>query len=129
MRCPNCRKENTMRSWEGPLKRMGVEIFARGSRCDSCGDLMFNDVEIEMQDKAIAMKFVERGIRKGPEFKFVRKVAGFKATEIAEMLNVRAETLSRWEGANEVPRTAAFALGELFRHPKTTRERLEAFAR
>lgn len=37
--------------------------------------------------------------------------------------------VSRWErGEVEIPRTAAYALGELFAHPKLTRQRLEAFA-
>ena len=130
MRCPNCRKQNTMSSWEGSLTRMGVQILARGEKCSSCGEMLFDDSEVERQEKLLAAGLVERGIRKGAEFKLVRKVAGFKAVEIAAMLDVRPETLSRWEsGDQEIPRLAAFALGELFQHPRLVREKLELFAR
>jgi transcriptional regulator with XRE-family HTH domain len=63
------------------------------------------------------------------EFKFVRKLAGLRANEVADMFGVRKETVSRWQrGEVEIPRPAAYALGELFAHPKLTRQRLAALA-
>jgi transcriptional regulator with XRE-family HTH domain len=57
----------------------------------------------------------------------VRKAAGFRAVEIAALFNVRPETVSRWErGESEIPRTAAFALGQLYAHPRLTRQGFEA---
>ncbi|MCX5744646.1 MAG: helix-turn-helix domain-containing protein [Proteobacteria bacterium] len=69
-----------------------------------------------------------RGVRSGVEFKFLRKLAGLQANEVAALFGVRPETVSRWErGTIEFPRTAAFALGELYVHPRLTRQKLAAF--
>jgi len=112
------------------ITRIGLEIEAAGRRCGSCGETIFEGDEVQRQEREIAAVLVARGVRTAAEFKFVRKVAGFRATEIAELLGVRPETVSRWErGEAEVPRSAAFALGELFDRPRVTREKLEAFAR
>ena len=129
MRCPSCSKEGTFRPWEGPQESMGLTILARGSRCSACGEIVFSHAEMQAMERSAASAIVERGIRSGHDFKVVRKAAGFRAVEVAEMLAVRPETVSRWE-RNEVdlPRTAAFALGELFLHPIVTRKKLEAFS-
>jgi putative zinc finger/helix-turn-helix YgiT family protein len=130
MRCPSCKKTDAFRSWEGPIKRMGVQVIARGERCSSCGETLFTDEEVGRQDNLVAAGFVSRGVRTGAEFKFVRKIVGLKATEVADILGVRPETVSRWERDEvEIPRLAAFALGELYDRPRVTRERLQAFAR
>jgi putative zinc finger/helix-turn-helix YgiT family protein len=129
MKCPTCNKTDTFRPWEGSVKLAGLEVVGRGQRCRSCGEILFDGAEVERQEREIATALVARGVRTGPEFKLVRKVAGLRATEVADMFGVRPETVSRWErGEVEVPRTAAYALGELYEHPKITRQKLEAFA-
>jgi DNA-binding transcriptional regulator YiaG len=129
MRCPTCNKDNTLRPWEGLTTVMGVEIEGRGQRCRSCGEILIELTERGRQERLAAERLVARGIRSGVEFKFVRKLAGLRANEVADMFGVRKETVSRRErGEVEIPRTAAYALGELFAHPKLTRQRLEAFA-
>lgn len=128
MKCPSC-KSNTMREWEGAMTRMGVELKARGLRCPSCGEQIFDLAEMERQDALIADALVARGVRTGPEFVFVRKSAELKATEVAELFGVRPETVWRWEhDQTEIPRTVAFALGQLYKHPKLTRASFEAMA-
>lgn len=130
MRCPTCKKTDTMRPWEGPITLMGVHIVTRADLCASCGEMLFDDAEVGRQEQLIASALVTRGIRKGNEFKLVRTLAGFKATEVAELLGVRPETVSRWErGEIELPRLAAFAVGELYDRPRVTRDKLEAFQR
>ena len=129
MRCPSCNKTDSFRAWEGTIQMLGVEIVARGKRCRSCGEVLFDGEEVERQERETATAIVARGIRSGKEFKLVRKVAGFRANEIADMFGIRPETVSRWErGEVDVPRTAAYALGELYEHPKITQQKLEAFA-
>jgi DNA-binding transcriptional regulator YiaG len=128
MKCISCKKEG-LKPWEGVLELHGVEIMARGMRCGSCGDIEHDAEQMEHNERHAAAALVARGVRSGTEFKFVRKMAGFKATEVAAMLAVRPETVSRWErGEIEIPRTAAFALGELYERPVVTRRKLEAFA-
>jgi putative zinc finger/helix-turn-helix YgiT family protein len=107
----------------------GIEIEGRGQRCGACGEVLFTLTECGRQERLAAERMVARGIRTGRDFTFVRKVAGLRANEVAEMFGVRKETVSRWErGEVEIPRTAAYALGALYEHPKLTRQRFEAFA-
>ena len=84
--------------------------------------------EVEAMQADEAASIVRRGIRTGSEFKLVRKVAGFKATEIATLFSVTPETVSRWESGDAVPRMAAFSLAELYERPQVTRRKLEALA-
>ncbi len=91
---------------------------------------MFDFDEMGRQEQALAAALVERGIRAGNEFALVRKAAGLKSVEVAELFGVRPETVSRWEhGDGEIPRTAAFALAQFFKHPKLTRQSLEVLGR
>jgi len=129
MRCPMCKKEDSFPPWEGKMTVRGIEVEGYGQRCTSCGEILIKLSERGRQERLAAEQLVARGIRSGDEFQFVRKMAGLQANEVADMFGVRKETVSRWErGEVEVPRTAAFALGALFEHPKLTRQRLEAFA-
>jgi putative zinc finger/helix-turn-helix YgiT family protein len=130
IRCPSCKKDDTLQPWEGPITLMGVELMAHGLRCRSCDETLFDFHEVERQESVIGAALVARGVRTGPEFKFIRKLAGLRANELAEMLDVRPETVSRWErGEVEIPRAVAYAIGEYYQHPRITRQKLEAFAR
>jgi DNA-binding transcriptional regulator YiaG len=130
MRCPNCKKTDTLKPWTGKTTRLGIEIDTRGERCTACGDTIVDYDEAGRQEQALAAGIIARGIRKGNEFALVRKAVGIKAIALAEMLDVRPETVSRWErGEVEIPRAVAFALGELYERPRVVRQKLEAFAR
>jgi len=110
------------------LPLMGFELLTRAQQCTSCGELLIKASECRRTERLAAERIVARGIRSGREFTFVRKEAGLRANEVAEMFGVRKETVSRWERDEvPIPRTAAYALGALFEHPKLTRARLEAF--
>lgn len=130
MQCPNCGEPDTVRAWQGRVERYGIELAAHGRRCRSCGELLFDLAEMRRQERAIAKALAARGVRTGLEFKLVRKAAGLRAIEVAAMLDVTPETVSRWErGAVEVPRAAAYVLGDLLAHPKRARARLGSFGR
>jgi DNA-binding transcriptional regulator YiaG len=126
-KCPNCNKENTLQPYEALRKMRGFEVLGRGEQCTSCKEVVFPLADVQRQEQEVAAKLVERGIRDGKEFQFVRKVAEIKATDLADLLGVRAETVSRWErGEQPVPLTAAFTLGELYTRPRVVRKQLEA---
>ena len=85
--------------------------------------------QVERMEAEGAAAIVKRGIRRGQEFRCVRKVAGFRANEIATMFDVTPETVSRWEsGKQPLPRTVLFALAELYEHRQVTRRKLETLA-
>ena len=120
MQCPTCKKD-MLRPWKGMITRMGLDFEATGRQCGSCGETILEGDEVQRQEREIATVLVHRGVRTAAEFKFVRKMAGFRANEIAERLGVRPETVSRWERCEaEIPRSAAFALGELFERPRVS---------
>src|SRR5689334_17175942 len=111
MRCPTCKQEDTFVPWRGMEPLMGFEFEISGQQCKACGEILFKLSERGRMEQLAVAQIVARGIRSGKEFKFVRKLAGLRANEIAEMLGVRKETVSRWErGEVDIPRTAAFAL-------------------
>lgn len=129
VRCPSCKNEK-FRRWDGVVKVCGVEVQTRGDECTKCGEILFAASEVEANERTAATAIVERGIRTPKEFRFVRKAAGLQANELASMLDVRPETVSRWErGEVDIPRPISFALGELFERPRVTRQKLEALAR
>jgi putative zinc finger/helix-turn-helix YgiT family protein len=129
MRCPSCKKPDSFRPWKGTIDIMGIELRARGERCKACGETLFDAEEAQRHDRATADALVERGIHSGRELQLVRKAAGLKATELAEILGVTAETVSRWERDKiEVPRATAYIVAELYEHPRRTRQKLEALA-
>ena len=128
MRCPLC-KAGQLRRWEGPFDRFGVALIGRGTHCDSCDETFFTHEEVGRQDMCIAAGVVERGIQTGKEFRFIRKKVDLRSNELAALLDVTPETVSRWEkGKLPIPKLAAFALGELYAHPKLTRKRLETLS-
>jgi len=127
--CPICKK-GTLHPYEGTEAHLGITIDVTGQRCDACGEILYDAAEVKRQERAFADGVIARGVRTADEFKWVRKSAGLRANEVAELLDVRPETVSRWErGEVEIPRTVAFALGELYDRPRVTRDKLEAFAR
>lgn len=83
MRCPTCKKDNTLRPWEGLTTVMGIEIEGRGQRCRACGEILIELTERGRQERLAAERLIARGIRSGVEFKFVRKLAGLRANEVA----------------------------------------------
>jgi hypothetical protein len=89
MRCPTCKQQDSFVPWEGMSDVWGFEIEGRGERCRTCGEILIRFGELGRMERIAAQRIVARGIRTGSEFKFVRKLAGFQATEVAEMFGVR----------------------------------------
>lgn len=111
MQCPSCCKREVLGAWEGHLTRRGILILARGRRCSACGETMYDHEEIGRQERELSAALIKRGLRSGAEFAFVRKVAGFRVVELADLLAVRPEIVCRWErGEKELPRAAALEL-------------------
>jgi putative zinc finger/helix-turn-helix YgiT family protein len=128
MRCPSCKNE-TFRSWEGEVEVMGVQVLGRGSSCTKCGEVLIDGADLKQNERRAASVLAERGIRTGKEFKFVRKVAGLQANELAKLIDVRPETVSRWERDEvEIPRMAVFILSQFLEHPHVTKKKLEALS-
>jgi DNA-binding transcriptional regulator YiaG len=102
--------------------------------CGTCGERYIDDATLGRLEEQEARALVEGGIRDGAVFKFLRKIAGLKATELADLLGVTAVTVSHWENGHSQPDLADWAtLGLLvedyFAGRTTTLGRLRGLAR
>jgi putative zinc finger/helix-turn-helix YgiT family protein len=116
--CPLC-KSGRMRPYRDTFDAHGVSIEMKGEKCDSCDEILFDAEEMARMEEVRAYAFAERGIRHGDEFAFVRKQAGYRAVDLAKLLDVSPETISRWEhDVIPIPRAVAATVAQLLLHPK-----------
>src|SRR6185436_409361 len=99
MKCTSCQAATERTSGE-VTRNVGDHTFIGllpVDRCSKCGEELFDGQDLARFELAVAHIVAEEGMVGGASFKFMRKVLGMKATEIAELLDVAAETISRWE--------------------------------
>ena len=112
---------------------VSVEVAERGLYCRTCDQLTLAPGAMEESEKRIARALIDAGVISGPAFRHIRKAAGFKAKEIAELLGTTPETVSRWEnGQRDIPRpvmalTAAVSLERMSGERGELRARLERY--
>lgn len=100
MKCFNCGEPTFKRGVVPIAVTVGVVEFAGdvpGGKCSSCGASTVNGEAGARLELQVAAELVPRGLRSGAAFRFMRKGLGMKAAEVAEVMNVAAETISRWE--------------------------------
>jgi putative zinc finger/helix-turn-helix YgiT family protein len=99
--------------------------------CEACGETSYAGEDLHRFELAVARKLSEMGEPSGEAFRCMRKSIGLKAIELAHLLNVTPETLSRWENGKLVVDEGAFLiLGDLVEDQctgsKRTLQRLKA---
>src|SRR5687767_4855394 len=83
-------------------------------RCPKCGTTYLHGPAVEAFERAAAVILVRYGQMSGPIARFLRKVLGLRAKDLAALLDVTPETVSRWENAErDVARSAAALLGAM----------------
>lgn len=86
----------------------------QAQRCDSCGEVYLAAEDAMRFDLRVARELGSRGAATGETFRFMRKAIGMRAADLASLLGVSAETVSRWErGERPVDRAALTVLGAL----------------
>lgn len=134
--CPKCSSERV----EQGQQRVSRKLFGRtymaqlpGRRCLDCGETCINAIELLRFELAIAAHLARNGPVSGESLSWMRRALGLTGEQLASMLEVRPETLSRWEhGKRDVDRNAwltasALILDEIEGKPRT-RERIEAIS-
>jgi putative zinc finger/helix-turn-helix YgiT family protein len=101
-------------------------------RCSNCGEEIFDAEDRQRWGDALAAVLAQ-GRPTGQKFRFLRKHMELPAKELAALLAVTPETVSRWEGGkHEIPLAVWALLGVLVREhrrgEKTTLEDLQRMA-
>jgi len=116
-RCYRCKGKE----WESVKERVertigghnfSAELEAR--KCLGCGESLMALSDVGRFEKEVAGWLAREGVLSGEAFRFMRKAAGLRAKELAELLDVTPETISRWEKEHRQPdRKAMMVLGDL----------------
>lgn len=93
-------------------------------RCTKCGETFVTAEAMGQFELAVAAHLAAAGANTHEAFRFMRKTLGLKGTELAALLDVTPETMSRWEGGKvAVPRSPAALLAAMVEdavHGRTT---------
>jgi transcriptional regulator with XRE-family HTH domain len=82
--------------------------------CSACAESTVDGPVLAHAELEVASRLAREGLATGEGFRFMRKALGFNAADLAAMLGVRAETISRWEtGKTAVDRGAFAALAAM----------------
>lgn len=119
-RCPHCQSAGR---WVEKVLEASREVSGHrfvgnlpAKECSACSHAQF-DVESERRFAlAVARILADSGLATGEAFRFMRKAIGMRATELAELLDLAPETISRWETEKRaVDRGALALMGNLVR--------------
>jgi YgiT-type zinc finger domain-containing protein len=136
-RCVQCRSDQLEITSTELTARVGTHRFAGtapATRCAQCGET-YVPVEVgERFEREVARVLAEHGVADPDVFRFTRRVIGLRAVDLAVLLGVTPETLSRWEnGRSAIDRSTFAALGglleDLLEGTTRMRDRLQALAR
>lgn len=136
-KCPRCGADKMReRNHEEVIEVDGRTFKGNVSAavCGACEEMFIPMGPLERLEQRVAAELVRVGASSGQAFKFMRKAVGLKAAELADLLGVSAETISRWE--NEAPdrgdtrrapdRAAVAVLGAIvLEHMKDSTETLD----
>lgn len=136
-KCPTCGKVGTL--GEGTTEEsctVGPRTFVAtlpAVVCGNCNEAIFSTPTLQAFETAVARALVDAGASDGAALRRVRKVAGLAGVELARLLGVAPETVSRWEnGVQSADRAAVALIGALcldaLEGRTTTRDRLDAMA-
>jgi putative zinc finger/helix-turn-helix YgiT family protein len=82
--------------------------------CPICGETYIGFEDLGRFEHAVASTLAREGTSSPEAFRFMRKSLGIPAVELAELLDVTPETVSRWEhGKLRVERRSLALLGSL----------------
>jgi len=105
MFCPTCHEgvmRESARTYEVHVTAYPNPVTVRVTGvpallCGSCGDVMFRGDTAERAELLASRVLVERGFRVGGVLRLARKTLGYRASDLAGLLGVANETVSRWE--------------------------------
>ncbi|MGC4118580.1 MAG: helix-turn-helix domain-containing protein [Myxococcales bacterium] len=112
-RCFSCKGTDFAAGKHEDRLELGGHKFTRSvptRRCKRCGEEMIQGQDVEGFELDVAAEFARHGQLPADAFRHMRRVLGLKATELAELLDVTPETISRWENEKQSMDRRAAAL-------------------
>ena len=106
--CPDCGgrvAENSKVVRDETIAGVRFMVTLPAAKCPKCDATFVPAGALQTKELRIAEHLL-RGAANGPAFKYARKALGWRAVDFAEMLQVDAATVSRWE--NKIPDRAAW---------------------
>jgi DNA-binding transcriptional regulator YiaG len=89
-------------------------VTVAGATCRACGSIFLENASLQRADLEVACELARHGPPKGEAFRFLRKTLGMRALDLAGLLSIAPETISRWENDQRVVDKAAWlTLGSL----------------
>lgn len=112
-RCVECKheglqdaKETHTREVAGHTFQAEVAVLA----CPSCGMTYCHASAVGEFDLQIAAWLARHGVSSSEAFQFMRRVLGLKGAELAALLDIEQETLSRWGKGHRPPDKKAVSI-------------------
>lgn len=116
-RCFNCKSTDVVAGKHEDRIELGGHRFRRSvptRRCKRCGEETIKGQDVESFELDVAAEFARHGQLPADAFRYMRRVLGLKAAELAELLDVTPETISRWENEKQsIERRAAALLSAM----------------
>lgn len=112
-RCVQCQGEKLLEVKEEERLEVAGKTFVGkvpAQKCASCGELYFPGPALCDFELEVAGEFARHGEVSAEAFSFMRRSLGMQARELAELLDVAPETVSRWEHGKRQLERGTFAL-------------------
>jgi len=116
-RCVQCggtelARKVEIENWQVAGRTFAVDL--PGTSCTGCGEFYVHGNDMKRAEDAIAIELAREGPASGEALRYMRKTIGMPAVELATLLDISPETLSRWENSRRQPDHAAWlAVGSL----------------
>ena len=105
MKCFSCNKKMVSKVESYHYTECGldnVHIKTDVYRCDKCKEIIADIPKMDQLNDVVGIAVVSKdGLLNGEEIKFLRKQVHLKATELAAIIGVTKQTVSRWENNKE----------------------------
>jgi putative zinc finger/helix-turn-helix YgiT family protein len=108
--CENGKMKKTMVEWTRTVDGTRFVGTMPGYVCDSCKEEYVDAIVLEKFEEQIALEIARRGRISSEAFRFMRTTIGLSSKELAKILGVQPETVSRWEHRKREIDKSVFAL-------------------
>jgi len=115
-RCPTCKKTNLTKGTtavERAFPSRGGKVRAVVENvpalvCRGCGEAVVAGEDLARAELIAASRLIDAGARSGALLSWTRRALGLLATDLAALLGITAETVSRWENDRVEPEPAVW---------------------